>query len=217
MVWSTLHALTFNLPDEISEAQYSVLRSLPVFLRQHLSCSLCRSHIKQHLIEVFYFNWGSSRGCKFPHCDHSAISSAEGRCDILILLSHLFVCLILRPSVCSPPTIIRGPTEYTKLGVPTSRRGVDWAFFFWRAHNYVNEQSEVTRCGSMDCQWGSWNSPAAASLCSGVYRYPWFLDWSAANTMWMQTPRGGATSGAAHQQDGRRTRPVLGASGADEK
>ena len=125
-IWSTLHALTFNLPDEISEAQYSVLRSVPVFLRQHLSCSLCRSHIKEHLID---------------------------------------------------------------LGVPTSRRGIDWAYYFWRAHNFVNEQSEVTRCGSMDCQWGSWNSPADATLCSGVYRYPWFMDWSVANKMWMHTPR----------------------------
>ena len=74
---------------------------MPVFLRQHLSCSLCRSHIKEHLID---------------------------------------------------------------LGVPTSRRGIDWAYYFWRAHNFVNEQSEVTRCGSMDCQWGSWNSPADATL-----------------------------------------------------
>ena len=144
LVWSTMHALTFNLPDEISEAQYSVLRTIPAFLRQHLSCSLCRSHIKEHLID---------------------------------------------------------------LGVPTSRRGVDWAFYFWRAHNFVNEQSEVTRCGSMDCQWGAWNSPAAATLCSGVYRYPWFMDWTTANTMWMQTDRSQqASMEQSHLKHQTRTR-----------
>ena len=60
-----------------------------------------------------------------------------------------------------------------------------WARFFWRAHNYVNEQSEVTRCGSMSCGWGVWQTPpVAASSCSGVYRYPWYLTFTDATELW---------------------------------
>ena len=119
-IWSLIHATTFNLPNVITEPQYQVLQALPMWLRQHLSCPLCRSHIAQHLVG---------------------------------------------------------------LGAPSSRFGKDWAFFFWRAHNYVNEQSEVTRCGSQSCGWGIWNTPPAQK-CAGVYRYPWYRSFSAATTQW---------------------------------
>jgi len=129
-VWSLLHALTFNLPETVSEQQYQVLRSIPLWLREHLSCSLCRSHIKEHLIE---------------------------------------------------------------LGVPESHMGVDWAHYFWRTHNVVNEQSEVTRCGSQSCGWGIWSTPSA-NLCAGVYRNPWFFDFASATLQWRV---GGNASAAA--------------------
>merc|ERR1719359_856437 len=51
-VWSLIHALTFNLPDHITEHQWSALRAIPLWLREHLSCSLCRSNIKEHLIDI---------------------------------------------------------------------------------------------------------------------------------------------------------------------
>eukprot|EP00966_Prymnesium_polylepis_P045855 1061316-Prymnesium_polylepis.1 len=119
-IWSLIHALTFNLPEVLSEMQLQVLQSLPLWLRQHLSCPLCRSHIREHLIG---------------------------------------------------------------LGIPSSTRGEAWARFFWRAHNFVNEQSEVTRCGSMSCGWGVWQTPPAYR-CSGVYRYPWFLTFADATAQW---------------------------------
>ena len=119
-IWSTIHALTFNLPDTVSEKQHQVLRSLPLWLREHLSCALCRSHIHEHLIE---------------------------------------------------------------LGIPDKRSGREWAGFYWRAHNYVNEQSEVTRCGSQSCGWGTWSTPPAYR-CAGVYRNAWFLTFADAAAQW---------------------------------
>ena len=119
-IWSTIHALTFNLPDTVSEGQHQVLQSLPLFLRQHLSCALCRSHIHEHLIE---------------------------------------------------------------LGIPRTRDGREWAYFYQKAHNYVNEQSEVTRCGSQSCGWGTWNTPPAYR-CAGVYRNNWFLTFADASSQW---------------------------------
>lgn len=125
-VWSAIHALTFNLPDYVSELQLQVLQSLPLWLRQHLSCPLCRSHVAEHLIG---------------------------------------------------------------LGIPSSTRGEAWARFFWRAHNYVNEQSEVTRCGSQSCGWGVWHTPPVSeSDCSGVYRYPWYLSYADATSLWRVAP-----------------------------
>lgn len=119
-IWSLIHALTFNLPSVVSEYQFVLLSSLPMWLREHLSCPLCRSHIEEHLIE---------------------------------------------------------------LGVPEARLGSTWAHFFWRAHNYVNEQSEVTRCGSQSCGWGVWQTPASYN-CAGVYRYAWYLPFSDAQKQW---------------------------------
>jgi hypothetical protein len=119
-IWSLIHALTFNLDGIISEYQLQVLSSIPLWLRQHLSCPLCRSHVKEHLID---------------------------------------------------------------LGVPRSRFAEDWARFFWIAHNYVNEQSEVTRCGSQSCGWGVWTTPPAYK-CAGVYRYPWFMPYDQARLQW---------------------------------
>ena len=113
-------ALTFNLPDTVSEKQHQVLRSLPLWLREHLSCALCRSHIHEHLIE---------------------------------------------------------------LGIPDKRSGREWAGFYWKAHNYVNEQSEVTRCGSQSCGWGTWSTPPAYR-CAGVYRNAWFLTFADAAAQW---------------------------------
>lgn len=119
-IWSLVHALTFNLPTVLSEYQYTLMSSLPMWLREHLSCPLCRSHIEEHLIE---------------------------------------------------------------LGVPTSRSGTAWAHFFWRAHNYVNEQSEVTRCGSQSCGWGVWETPESYN-CAGVYRYAWYVPFPDAQRQW---------------------------------
>ena len=60
----------------------------------------------------------------------------------------------------------------------------DWARFFWRAHNFVNEQTQVTRCGSQECGWGSWTTPAAAHEPVGVYRNPWFMTYANAEKRW---------------------------------
>ena len=65
-----------------------------------------------------------------------------------------------------------------------SRRAEDWARFFWRAHNFVNEQTQVTRCGSQECGWGSWTTPAAAHEPVGVYRNPWFMTYANAEKRW---------------------------------
>lgn len=126
-VWSVVHTLTFNLPDTLSPYQRQVLRSLPLWLRQHLSCPLCRSHIREHLIE---------------------------------------------------------------LGVPDSLAGVDWARFFWRAHNYVNEQSEVTRCGSQSCGWGTFSHPSHGVKCAGSYRNPWYMSFASATAQWRRFNNG---------------------------
>lgn len=123
-VWSVVHALTFNLPEAITPYQRQILRSIPLWLRQHLSCPLCRSHIREHLVE---------------------------------------------------------------LGVPDSLAGVDWAKFFWRAHNYINEQSMVTRCGSQSCGWGTFTTPPPYK-CAGVYRYPWFMSFASATKQWRVLP-----------------------------
>eukprot|EP00935_MAST-01C_sp_MAST-1C-sp1_P001751 g1751.t1 len=124
-IWSVIHMLTFNLPETVSESQFAALRAIPLWLREHLSCSLCRSHVKEHLID---------------------------------------------------------------LGVPENRDGIAWAWYFWRAHNFVNEQSEVTRCGAMNCDWGSFNDPAAAWECPGLYRYPWFMEFEDARQLWTIEP-----------------------------
>ena len=71
------------------------------------------------------------------------------------------------------------------LDIPgDSRRAEDWARFFWRAHNFVNEQTQVTRCGSQECGWGSWTTPAAAHEPVGVYRNPWFMTYANAEKRW---------------------------------
>jgi hypothetical protein len=137
-VWSLLHALTFNLNDTITEPQFQVLQALPLWLKEHLSCALCRSHISEHLIG---------------------------------------------------------------LGVPTDTRGVTWARYFWKAHNYVNEQSEVTRCGSQSCGWGIWQTPPA-NKCAGVYRYPWFMPFADATTSWrIFDPKDGSRGSWAREAD----------------
>jgi len=120
-IWSLVHALTFNLPEILTEKQFVLLSSLPMWLREHLSCPLCRSHIEEHLID---------------------------------------------------------------LGVPTSREGHDWARFFWQAHNFVNEQSEVTRCGSQSCGWGVWETPESYR-CAGSYRYAWYVPFEDARQQWL--------------------------------
>ena len=72
-----------------------------------------------------------------------------------------------------------------ELDIPgDSRRAEDWARFFWRAHNFVNEQTQVTRCGSQECGWGSWTTPAAAHEPVGVYRNPWFMTYANAEKRW---------------------------------
>jgi hypothetical protein len=136
-IWSIIHVFTFNLDEVITELQYQVLRSLPLWLRQHLSCDLCRSHIHEHLID---------------------------------------------------------------LGIPKSRRGVDWAHFFWQAHNYINEQSEVTRCGSQSCGWGIWQTPPAYR-CAGTYRNPWFISFSDASMQWRVHSQPNATAVLQHEME----------------
>lgn len=122
VIWNLLHFFTFNLPERVSDTQYDLLRALPLWLREHLSCSLCQSHIQEHLIAD---------------------------------------------------------------GIPTSHDGVVWAWYFWRAHNIVSEMSEVTRCGSMNCNYGAFMNPSPAWQCPGVYRYPWFMDFETAREQWM--------------------------------
>ena len=118
IIWSIIHTLTANLPKTISEKQKYVLRALPMFLRQYLSCDDCRSHIKEHLIDI---------------------------------------------------------------GIPDSNDGFVWFRYFWRAHNFVNEQSAHTRCGSQDCGF-SWAYPSTE--CAGKYMYPWYLSLSDAWQEW---------------------------------
>ena len=42
----------FNLPETLSPDQVGVLSALPLFLRMHQSCDLCRSHLHEHLVEL---------------------------------------------------------------------------------------------------------------------------------------------------------------------
>ena len=60
----------------------------------------------------------------------------------------------------------------------------EWGGRPWRAHNFVNEQTQVTRCGSQECGWGSWTTPAAAHEPVGVYRNPWFMTYANAEKRW---------------------------------
>lgn len=133
-IWSLIHALTFNLPDTVTEEQHQVLQSIPLWLREHLSCPLCRSHVAEHLIG---------------------------------------------------------------LGVPQSHSGIAWARFFWQAHNYVNEQSEVTRCGSQSCGWGVWQTPSAY-ICAGLYRNAWYTSFGDASVQWRIFPNSTHTSAERH-------------------
>ena len=140
-LWSLLHALTFNLPERVSMVELQVLESIPLWLRQHLSCPLCRSHVEEHLVE---------------------------------------------------------------LGMPASDHGGEaWARYFHRAHNVVNEQSEVTRCGSQSCGWGVWQTPPAYE-CAGSYRNPWFFTFADASDEWrLDLPEGEARGrGARSSADG---------------
>jgi len=41
-IWYLIHALTFNLPETLAPDQVGVLSALPLFLRMHQSCDLCR-------------------------------------------------------------------------------------------------------------------------------------------------------------------------------
>ena len=121
-LWSLIHFLTFNLPERVTSAQYEVLRALPLWLREHLSCSMCRSHVQDHLISS---------------------------------------------------------------GIPTSKDGTVWAWYYWRAHNIVSEASEVTRCGSMDCDYGAdQTSPNPKWQCPGLYKHSWFMDFGDAKRLW---------------------------------
>ena len=43
---------------------------------------------------------------------------------------------------------------------------------------------QVTRCGSQECGWGSWTTPAAAHEPVGVYRNPWFMTYANAEKRW---------------------------------
>ena len=47
-----------------------------------------------------------------------------------------------------------------------------------------HEQTQVTRCGSQECGWGSWTTPAAAHEPVGVYRNPWFMTYANAEKRW---------------------------------
>ena len=42
----------------------------------------------------------------------------------------------------------------------------------------------MTRCGSQECGWGSWTTPAAAHELVGVYRNPWFMTYANAEKRW---------------------------------
>ena len=42
----------------------------------------------------------------------------------------------------------------------------------------------MTRCGSQECGWGSWTTPAAAHEPVGVYRNPWFMTYANAEKRW---------------------------------
>jgi len=117
--WSLLHTLTANLPTIITDEQKEALRLIPMYLRQELSCGDCRSHIREHFIDI---------------------------------------------------------------GIPNSNFGFEWFKYFWRAHNYVNEQTAHTRCGeNMDC-----GLPWAfdSNICMGKYKYPWYMSLSDAFSQW---------------------------------
>ena len=107
---------------------------------------------------------------------------------ILLAASHTSVPISSWPSLA----VLRARREWSHLhehlvdlDIPgDSRRAEDWARFFWRAHNFVNEQTQVTRCGSQECGWGSWTTPAAAHEPVGVYRNPWFMTYANAEKRW---------------------------------
>lgn len=51
-IWGILHTASANLPQIITEEQYSILRIIPSFLQQFQSCELCRSQIRNHLFRI---------------------------------------------------------------------------------------------------------------------------------------------------------------------
>ena len=98
-----------------------MLSALPLFLRMHQSCDLCRSHLHEHLVEL----------------------------DI-------------------PGDSRRAEDRGASSGAPQLRQ----------------RQTQVTRCGSQECGWGSWTTPAAAHEPVGVYRNPWFMTYANAEKRW---------------------------------
>ena len=50
--------------------------------------------------------------------------------------------------------------------------------------DYVNEQSEVTRCGMQDCGWGPKTTTSVMDVCAGVYKFPWFMTFRDASKLW---------------------------------
>lgn len=68
------------------------------------------------------------------------------------------------------------------IGIPTSNRRDDWFRYFWRAHNFVSEQTAHTRIGENTDGGLPWACDAQG--CAGKYVYPWFMPLSEAYKQW---------------------------------
>jgi len=51
-IWSLLHTLTANLPEQITSSQKEMLRMIPMYLRLVMSCGWCRSFFRPSLIDI---------------------------------------------------------------------------------------------------------------------------------------------------------------------
>lgn len=107
---------------------------------------------------------------------------SETQYDLLRVLP-----LWLREHLSSPRCQSHVQEHFIKDGIPTSKDGIVWAWYFWRAHNIVSEMSEVTRCGSMNCnsETGYITIQNPMWQCPGLYKYPWFMDFETARELWM--------------------------------
>lgn len=68
------------------------------------------------------------------------------------------------------------------IGIPDSSSRDDWFRYFWRAHNYVNEQTAHTRAGENTDAGLPW--ACETKECAGKYVYPWFMPLETAYAQW---------------------------------
>jgi hypothetical protein len=69
-----------------------------------------------------------------------------------------------------------------RVSMPKSYFRNDWFKFFWQVHNYVNNQTAHTRCGTNTSCGLPW--AIESDTCAGKYKFPWFLPFSDALKQW---------------------------------